>query len=917
MKNKYQPSSTFKSSVRLFIKFYLCIGITIFAITSGFSQQFPDGFTQTSIVKTLDTPTAMAFAPDGRIFVAEQGQGAILRVIKNGNLLPEPAIEIEPETKGNKSIIGITFDPNFRNNQYIYLYYIIIKTKHARVSRFKIDGDIIQKESEEVIVEIDEIKPEINHNGGQIQFGIDGKLYIATGDLYKPEQAQDLNNYHGKIIRVNPDGSVPSDNPFTGADDSEQKKRIWAYGIRNGFSFDIQPGTGKLFINDVGSDYYEEINDATKGGLNFGWPAEEGPGKNPDYVSPLYSYQRILEPGNDHGCAITGGVFFNPATTNYPASYKGKYIFQEYCNGWIAMLDLNNSAVKVPFATDLGSGNIYLTVGTDGNLYYLSRNGKNSILYKITYTQQEAPQITNQPDDITVAEGQSTSFTVSASGTATLQYQWQKNGKDIPGATAAKYAISKTKPQDAGQYRVIVTNTAGSVTSRAAILSVTTNNDAPVAVIITPTAGSKYQAGQVLSFEGSATDEEDGELPDSAFTWDIVFHHNTHTHEMPVVSSGKKKGTFVIPNTGEPEISVWYRLYLTVKDSKGASHKIYRDIYPRTSVINFATEPAGLAITFDGKPLTTPTSIDGVEGILRSIGTAATQSLNGKEYIFDRWKHGGSRIQTIAFPEDNLTYTAVFKRVDTPDDLVKVNINFQPSSSTTPTGYLADIGEVFANRANGFSYGWNQTTFYARDRYPMAGYDRRYLTLNHMQKIKGSDAIWEIALPDGTYQVTVVCSDPLYTNQINHLLIENQRLSDEDRYDEVDEYEVTVEVTDGRLTIKPAPDAVNAKISFVDIMQVSAGARVASAGKLANLQMEVFPNPVSDKLSVKLFTSQAGQVKLTLTDVLSRPVQGQLYQLEQGEHMLSLPVHSLKAGSYLLQISTPSHSFSKRITIVK
>ena len=263
MKKKYQPLLAFKSAAGLFAKFCFSIWITFLTISPGFSQQFPDGFNQTSVVKTLDNPTSMAFAPDGRIFVAEQG--AILRVIKNGNLLAEPSTEIEPEAKGNKSIVGITFDPNFRNNQYIYLYYIVIKAKQARVSRFKVNGDKVETKSEEIVLEIDEIKPDINHNGGQMQFGTDGKLYIATGDLYKAEQAQDLNNYHGKIIRINPDGSIPSGNPFTGSNDSEQKKRIWAYGIRNGFTFDIQPGTGKLFVNDVGSDYYEEINDATEG----------------------------------------------------------------------------------------------------------------------------------------------------------------------------------------------------------------------------------------------------------------------------------------------------------------------------------------------------------------------------------------------------------------------------------------------------------------------------------------------------------------------------------------------------------------------------------------------------------------------------------------------------------------------------
>ncbi|QHT69190.1 T9SS type A sorting domain-containing protein [Rhodocytophaga rosea] len=1037
----------------------------LFSVSQVYSQKFPAGFSQVSITTELANPTVMAFAPDGRIFVAEQS--GRLRIIKNGILLDTPFVTLKVNASGERGLIGITLDPNFTTNGYMYLYYTVASGANNRISRFTANGDVAVAGSEKILLNLDPLSKATNHNGGAMHFGKDGKLYVAVGENARPEEAQNLNNYHGKLLRINPDGSAADDNPFLSG--PAKQRRIWAYGLRNPFTFSVHPTTGKIFVNDVGSSRWEEINDATNKGQNFGWPRREGVTANPAYDNPVYTYQRLLQSGDGIGCAITGGTFFDPASGNYPSQYKGTYFFQDFCNGWINYLDLSDNVTKQPFATGLASGSLSITTGRDGNLYYLNRT--NGTLYKIVYNSNNtAPSIYNQPDDVAVSVGEQVSFTVSASGTGPLQYQWQKNGVNIAGATSATYSISNTAIEDAGQYRVIVKNAVGNVTSRAAILTIRANT-VPEASIITPANGALYSAGQTINFSGSATDAEDGTLPASAFSWEVVFHHDTHSHDGPPVATGVKNGSFIIPASGETSADVWYRIFLTVTDSEGATHKTYRDIYPRTTTITLTTQPAGLELTLDGQPVTAPTSVEGVEGLLRSIGADAIQTLNNTEYTFDRWAHGGSRNQTIEFPEDNSTYTAIFKQVtsslrnpenpintvnglnysyyegdwnnlpnfaslsalktgtitdvdlsaanraenfgfrftgyiqvpadgeytfytisddgsqffigntlvvdndglhsreersgtiglkagkhafslnyfqniggqvldvayqsrtiskrqvpvsafyriksDTPDDLVMVKINFQPSSSDVPSGYLADMGEVFANRGNGFTYGWNQTTFHTRDRGPIVSSDSRYYTLNHMQKEPQSDAIWQIALPDGIYQVTVVCSDPLYTNQINDLSIEGEVVVDEDSYDAVDEYEVTVEVTDGRLTIKPAPDAVNAKISFVDIKQVSASARVASAGKLANLQMDVFPNPVSDKLSVKLFNSQAGQVKLTLTDVLSRPVQGQLYQLEQGEHLLSLPVHSLKAGSYLLQISTPSHSFSKRITIVK
>ena len=229
----------------------------------------------------------MAFAPDGRLFVAEQG--GRLRVIKNGALLPTEFLSVTTTSSGERGLLGIAFDPNFASNHFVYVYYTATSpTVHNRVSRFIANGDVAVPGSESVILELNPLSDATNHNGGAIHFGLDGKLYIGVGENANGANAQTLSNLLGKMLRINPDGSIPSDNPFfTTA--SGDNRAIWALGLRNPFTFAIEPTTGRLFINDVGENSQEEINDGIAGS-NYGWPATEGPTSNPNFRSPLFAY---------------------------------------------------------------------------------------------------------------------------------------------------------------------------------------------------------------------------------------------------------------------------------------------------------------------------------------------------------------------------------------------------------------------------------------------------------------------------------------------------------------------------------------------------------------------------------------------------------------------------------------------------
>ena len=356
----------------------------------------PADFTETGIFG-LSSPTAMEIAPDGRIFVCQQG-GA-LRVIKNGVLLPTPFMTLTVDPAGERGLLGIAFDPNFASNNFLYVYYTVpIEPRHNRVSRFTANGDVVVPGSETIILELNPLTLASNHNGGAIHFGPDGKLYIATGENATTSNSQTFSNMLGKILRINSDGSIPSDNPFFNQATGNNRS-IWALGLRNPFTFAFQPGTGRMFINDVGQNLFEEINDGIAGS-NYGWPATEGFTSNPSFRSPLFAYGHGFSATT--GCAIAGGAFYNPQNVQFPSTFVGKYFFADLCSGWIRVFDPATGTAS-PFATSI-SQPVDLKVGADGSLYYLSIGS--GAVFRVQFTPPVVPApviATEDNTDIAIA----------------------------------------------------------------------------------------------------------------------------------------------------------------------------------------------------------------------------------------------------------------------------------------------------------------------------------------------------------------------------------------------------------------------------------------------------------------------------------------------------------------------------------
>jgi putative heme-binding domain-containing protein len=333
---------------------------------SSGAVRLPAGFEISIIATRLTGSTALECSRDGRILICEQS--GTLRVVKNGKLLDEPFVEVPVDSTWERGLIGVTVDPDFPETPYVYVCYVAREPyPHHRISRFTADGDRAVPGSERVLLEGDDQRKlggtvPAGHQGGGLHFGPDGKLYIGIGEQTAETPAQSIHSLQGKMLRLNPDGTIPPDNPFCG--EAQGKYRaIWARGLRNPFTFAIGESAGKMLmlINDVGGKF-EEI-DRGRAGANYGWPVvDHGPTDASGVDSPVHWYPQA---------SISGGDFA-PANFPWPDEFRGEYFFADFVHGWIKTLDPGSQNVK-PFLSGLRRP-VDLRFAVDGSLYVLQRN---------------------------------------------------------------------------------------------------------------------------------------------------------------------------------------------------------------------------------------------------------------------------------------------------------------------------------------------------------------------------------------------------------------------------------------------------------------------------------------------------------------------------------------------------------------
>lgn len=378
----------------------------LFVIACGpaVAQTLPQGFTTDTVVTGINQPVAMSFTSDGRFFVTGQSSGEVWCCMTNGS---KTLAGIVPNvrTGSERGLLGIAVDPAWPSSPYIYVCWShTFPSPSMRIARYTITGAVNDPTSTAVALgarfDIITNLPDnaFNHNGGTLRFGPDDMLYASFGDDASSCSAQDSTDGRGVILRMDvsglPAGSggppsvaaiTPAGNPFSG---SGFAPITWAYGLRNPFRFTIDQVTGSLYIGDVGQSAWEELDEASTGGLNFGWPLFEGNAgfttcvnTSGPYVAPIATISQSTGAASIIAWPryrnVTGGPF------SFGSSFEGDVFYSDYFNGRLYRLTWNGTSWVTPAplpgqpSGSFGAGFSAVcdaVMGPDGAIYYVRQS---------------------------------------------------------------------------------------------------------------------------------------------------------------------------------------------------------------------------------------------------------------------------------------------------------------------------------------------------------------------------------------------------------------------------------------------------------------------------------------------------------------------------------------------------------------
>jgi glucose/arabinose dehydrogenase len=737
----------------------------------------PAGFGEAIVFTGLTQPTAIKFARDGRVFVAEKS--GLIKVF-DGLTDTTPTVFADLRTPvhnfWDRGMLGLELHPAFPTTPYVYVLYTLDApiggtpprwgtagattdgcpnppgatgdgcVVGARLSRLTASGNAMTG-PEHVFVE-DWCQQYPSHSIGSLAFGPDGALYVSGGDgasfnfadygqdgspvnpcgdppvplggqqtpptaeggalrSQDVETSGDPVTMDGAVLRLDPEtGAAMPDNPLVGGPTTDDD-RIIAYGLRNPFRMTVRPGSGEIWVGDVGWTAWEEINRIPSPTdpvvENFGWPCYEGVGRQGGYdganldiceslysrpgavAAPFYTYNHSAKVVAGETCptgssAIAGLAFYEGG--DYPPEYQGALFFADYNRDCIwAMLpgangdpDPNN---RVTFVA--GAANpVQLTVGPGGDVFYPDFDGGT-----IRRIQFHGPTAVATAD--TTGGGVPLDVQFNASGSRdpdpadVLTYAWDLDGDgqlDDSSDVAPTFTYTA-----AGSYTVRLRVTDPQGLSDQAILTINVSNSAPTATIATPTPLLTWQVGDRISFSGSATDPEQGVLPASALTWTLVMQHcPSDCHEHTIQSfEGVATGSFSAPDHEYPS---YLQLRLTARDAGGLGGTDRVDLQPQTVTLSFASSPTGLQLTVGAATQAAPFGRTVIVGSANSVSAPSPQTSSGTEYAFSSWSDGGEASHTIVAPATATAYVATF----TPTQTVPPSLSIGDASTTEGTG---------------------------------------------------------------------------------------------------------------------------------------------------------------------------------------------------------------------------------------
>lgn len=288
------------------------------------------------MIDGLTFPTNMAFAPDGRLFFTEKDTGSV-RVIVDGRLRPRPFASFDVINEGETGLLGIALHPEFEREPWVYLYLSDAETRRNIVVRLR-DEDGVGRGRQDVIALL--TAQNGYHNGGDLLFGSDGLLYVAVGEVHEPDRAQVVSDLGGKILRLEPDGSVPADNPFG------PKNPAYTMGHRNSFGLCVDPEKDRIWETENGPEADDEVN-LLRPGRNYGWPLVTGFAPDDGFEPPLSVFPDTI--------ALTGCVV-----------WRGDLYVGAFLTGAVYRISSEGTAERV---ASFPAGVTDLQVGPDDRLY--------------------------------------------------------------------------------------------------------------------------------------------------------------------------------------------------------------------------------------------------------------------------------------------------------------------------------------------------------------------------------------------------------------------------------------------------------------------------------------------------------------------------------------------------------------------
>ncbi len=513
---------------------------------------------------------------------------------------------------------------------------------------------------------------------------------LRSQDLQTPGDPVSLD---GSVIRVDPaTGAGLATNPLASSADPNAR-RIVAYGLRNPFRITERPGTDELWIGDVGWNDWEEINrlePSISEVRNFGWPCYEGNGRQAGYdganlsicenlytssgavTSPYFAYHHSARVVPNETCptgssSMAGVQFaFGSGQSPYPAEYDNALFFADYSRDCIWVMPKGADGTPAPGLVRTfvaGAANpVNLQIGPTGELFYVDFDG--GTVRRISYASGNQPPVavatatpTTGPAPLTVTFDGSTSSDPDVGDT--LSFAWDLDGDqafDDSTAPQPSYTYTGTGVHTA---TLRVTDTGGATATDSVVIAV--GNTAPSAVIDAPAVGVLWKVGDVITFSGHASDAQDGTLPPSALTWDLVLQHcPSNCHEHPVQSYvGVAGGSFVAPDHEAP---AYLELRLTATDSGGLTSTATRRLDPRLVALTFQTVPGGLSLVVgNSSPTKAAFTRNVIVGSRNTVSAVSPQNKANKRYTFASWSDGGAQSHTIVAPAGATTYTARFK----------------------------------------------------------------------------------------------------------------------------------------------------------------------------------------------------------------------------------------------------------------